>query len=141
MRYKIDCVVVAIVIAVKNCGELPSVDGGVWNATNIIEGSSTVFSCYPGYEIEGTSNIVTCVNNSWVSFGDFNCILIGVNASSTVEVDTSIQSKSSIEGLYTANQPTTSSNDRRKNNRTIYNICNRGSNTNINFCIYPYKNA
>ena len=125
----------------KNCGELPSVDGGVWNATNIIEGSSAVFSCYPGYEIEGTSNIVTCVNNSWVSFGDFNCILIGVNASSTVEVDTSIQSKSSIEGLYTANQPTTSSNDRRKNNRTIYNICNRGSNTNINFCIYPYKNA
>ncbi|XP_078325655.1 protein mesh-like [Crassostrea virginica] len=89
---------------IKSCEELPSVNGGVWNATNTIEGSSAVFSCYPGYQIEGISNIVTYANNSWGNFGNFSCILIERNTNTAI-----IPSACTTEGLSTTIQPTTSS--------------------------------
>ncbi|XP_048768421.2 protein mesh-like [Ostrea edulis] len=58
---------------IKNCEDLPTVHGGVWNATSTIEGSSATFSCYPGYEMEGASNIITCENGTWTDFGNFSC--------------------------------------------------------------------
>ena len=76
----------------------------MWNATNTIEGSSAVFSCYPGYQIEGISNIVTCANNSWGNFGHFSCILIERNTNTAI-----IPSACTTEGLSTTNQPRTSS--------------------------------
>eukprot|EP00105_Crassostrea_gigas_P046261 XP_019930409.1 PREDICTED: protein mesh [Crassostrea gigas] len=69
---------------IKNCANLPSVVGGVWNASSTLEGSNATFSCYPGYEMDGESNIVSCRNNSWGDFGNFSCVQI--NTSSTLEV-------------------------------------------------------
>nr|XP_022323644.1 protein mesh-like [Crassostrea virginica] len=93
---------------IKNCEDLPSVLGGIWNATNTIEGSTATFSCYPGYEIQGTSNIVTCTNNSWGSFGNFSCNLIRTSTSSTFVTTTS---STSTEDLTSTIQPTTSATD------------------------------
>ncbi|XP_062594961.1 LOW QUALITY PROTEIN: sushi domain-containing protein 2-like, partial [Saccostrea cucullata] len=76
---------------IKNCDDLPSVEGGVWNASSTIEGSIATFSCYPGYEMEGESNEITCRNTSWGDFGNFTCNLIITSStfdSTTVLVST-----------------------------------------------------
>ncbi|XP_048768432.2 protein mesh-like [Ostrea edulis] len=85
----------------KICEDLPTVHGGVWNATSTIEGSSATFSCYPGYEMEGASNIITCENGTWSDFGNFSCDLpvIGFTSdlNSTTESTTERSPKENIK--------------------------------------------
>lgn len=72
----------------KNCEDLPSVVGGVWNATNTLEGSNASLSCYHGYETTGKSGNIQCSNGSWGSLSNIKCILIPTTMT-TKEVTTS----------------------------------------------------
>lgn len=60
----------------KNCEDLPSITGGVWNATNTLEGSSATLSCFHGYETSQKNFEILCSNGSWGNLDHINCIPI-----------------------------------------------------------------
>lgn len=60
----------------KNCEDLPSVESGVWNATNTLEGSNATLSCFYGYETTGGGHI-HCSNGTWGNLSSIKCVPLG----------------------------------------------------------------
>uniref|UniRef100_K1QQQ6 Sushi, nidogen and EGF-like domain-containing protein 1 n=1 Tax=Magallana gigas TaxID=29159 RepID=K1QQQ6_MAGGI len=63
-------------IKTKNCEDLPSVERGVWNATNTLEGSNATLSCFYGYETTGGGHI-HCSNGTWGNLSGIKCTPLG----------------------------------------------------------------
>lgn len=60
----------------KNCEDLPSVESGVWNATNTLEGSNATLSCFYGYETTVGGHI-HCSNGTWGNLSSIKCTPLG----------------------------------------------------------------
>nr|XP_034303984.1 protein mesh isoform X2 [Crassostrea gigas] len=63
-------------IKTKNCEDLPSVESGVWNATNTLEGSNATLSCFYGYETTVGGHI-HCSNGTWGNLSGIKCTPLG----------------------------------------------------------------
>lgn len=77
----------------KNCEDLPSIVGGVWNATNTLEGSNATLSCFHGYEATGESGNIQCSNGSWGDLSNIKCIsIVPISTTMTTkEVTTTVE--------------------------------------------------
>lgn len=88
-------------VIVKSCEDLPSVVGGVWNATNTLEGSNATLSCFHGYEATGKSGNIQCHNGSWGNLTNIKCIPI-------VPISTTMTTKAVTTSEELITEPTTS---------------------------------
>nr|XP_034303982.1 sushi domain-containing protein 2-like isoform X2 [Crassostrea gigas] len=86
---------------IKSCEDLPSVVGGVWNATNTLEGSNATLSCFHGYEATGKSGNIQCHNGSWGNLTNIKCIPI-------VPISTTMTTKAVTTSEELITEPTTS---------------------------------